>query len=961
MSKKSPLPLNEQLRFSGKVEHEDRIVLRGIRVNNLKSIDVDIPRGQLVVITGVSGSGKSSLAFDTLYAEGQRRYVESLSAYARQFLGRMPKPECDVIRGIPPAVAIQQRVVARNPRSTVGTCSEIQEYLRLLFARIGQTISPVSGEVVKKHTVADVVAYASNHPDGTKVYLLTPTAFPEDRSRREHIEVQLQQGYTRLMVDGTLQRIEHLLSETDDKWLENADICLLIDRLVIDQKDKNQLSRLADSAETAFFEGNGVCLVRTDIDGHTTQKEFNHIFEADGITFREPVPEMFSFNNPIGACPTCEGFGMVMGIDEDLVIPDKSKSLYEGCVACWVGPKSSEWLKYFIKHSAAFDFPIHRPYCDLSQKERNLLWHGSPADSPQGELEGIDAYFEYLRRDMHKIQNRVRLAHFRGKTVCPECGGQRLRFDALCVRIGGLNISELVSMTIDEAAAWFAALELNAQDRHIAQRLLYEITHRLGYLQDVGLGYLTLDRPANTLSGGESQRITLATQLGSSLVGSLYVLDEPSIGLHPRDTERLIHVVRKLRDLGNTVVVVEHDKEMMEAADFIIDIGPDAGRLGGRVVYAGPAQEIHQGTPGYTAAYLTGRDSMPIPKHRRKWNQYIEIHDAYQHNLKHITARFPLHTLTVVTGVSGSGKSTLVREIFAEAVKRKLEGESTTGIACKDITGDLSSIRAVQYVDQSNIGRSSRSNPSTYVGAHDEIRKLFADQPLSRQMGFLPYYFSFNKEGGRCENCKGDGVITVEMQFMADLQLPCEECGGKRFRKEILEVTYAGANIYDVLEMTVNQAMEFFEANPSSDGTSKKILKRLKPLQDVGLGYIKLGQNSSTLSGGENQRVKLAYFLTHNTDEPTLFIFDEPTTGLHYHDIRVLLKALDALIKQGHSVVVVEHNPEVIKAADWVLDLGPEGGAQGGRLVAACTPEQLTQVTASYTGQYLKKEISTVR
>lgn len=948
--------LQSQVHFSGYVEPEENIVVRGARVNNLKNIDVEIPRGKLVVITGVSGSGKSSLAFDTLYAEGQRRYVESLSAYARQFLGRMPKPECDLIRGIPPAVAIEQRVISQNPRSTVATSTEIYEYLRLLYARVGKTISPVSGEEVKKHTVHDVVEYVSTQPEGARIYVLVPLNFPKGRKVVEHLDVLLQQGYTRLMIGDEMLRINDLLNDKKISF-HNADVFLLMDRLICSAEDKVFLSRLADSVESAFFEGHGVCLVRVDVEREAPVfKEFSNVFEADGITFREPSPEMFSFNNPIGACPECEGFGLVMGIDEDLVIPDKSKSLYEGCVACWIGPKSSEWQKYFIRMALPYGFPIHRPYMELTQEEKELLWHGSPGVDGKPEIEGIDAYFRMLQREMHKIQNRVRLAHFRGKTLCLTCKGQRLKKDALCVRIGGLNISELVTLTVDDARKWFAGLQLTPSEQHIAKRLLLEITNRLAFLDDVGLGYLTLERLSNTLSGGESQRISLATQLGSSLVGSLYVLDEPSIGLHPRDTERLISVVTRLRDLGNTVVVVEHDREMMEAADFIIDIGPDAGRLGGRVVYAGPAGEINDTTPGYTAAYLMGKDRIELPPYRRKWNRYIEVRGAYKHNLKNIDVRFPLNVMTVVTGVSGSGKSTLVREIFAQGLIRKLSGDSLGSIGCSDILGDWQCITSVQYVDQSNIGRSSRSNPSTYVGAHDEIRKLFADQPLSRQMGFKPYYFSFNKEGGRCENCKGDGSITIEMQFMADITLPCEECGGKRFTKEILEVNYAGVNIYEILEMTVNQAIEFFTEHPAA-GFTEKIIKRLKPLQDVGLGYIKLGQNSSTLSGGENQRVKLAYYLTHSTNVPTLFIFDEPTTGLHYHDIRVLLHAFNALIDQGHTVVIVEHNMEVIKSADWIIDMGPEGGVRGGNIVIENIPEEVAECPESLTGRYLSDEL----
>lgn len=959
MAKTTSKITSNQPDFVGHVVAEENIVIRGAKVNNLKNVDIDIPRNKLIVITGVSGSGKSSLAFDTLYAEGQRRYVESLSAYVRQFLGRMPKPECDLIRGIPPAVAIEQRVVSRNPRSTVSTTSEIYEYLRLLYARIGRTISPVSGEEVKKHTIRDVVNYVDSQPNGSKIYILAPLSPPEGRELKTHIEIQLQQGYTRLMVEGEMMRIEDLLT----KWEELNDLpenlCILVDRMVYTPDDEQLLSRAADSAETAFFEGQGVCFVRVEPKGDKAYtKSFSNVFEADGITFREPSPEMFSFNNPIGACPKCEGFGLVVGVDEDLVIPDKNLSLYDGCVACWVGPKSSEWQRYFIKTSVAYDFPIFRPYMELTKAEKKMLWDGVQDSSGRPIVEGINDYFKMLQREMHKIQNRVRLAHFRGKTCCPECNGQRLRHDALAVRIGGLNISELVAFTVDETITWFEQLKLSGSDKHIANRLLHEINSRLHFLHDVGLGYLTLDRQSNTLSGGESQRISLATQLGSSLVGSLYVLDEPSIGLHPRDTDRLISVVTRLRDLGNTVVVVEHDKEMMQAADYIIDIGPDAGRLGGKIIYAGPANEISNTTPGYTAAFLTGKEKIEVPKIRRKWNQYIEVKGAYKHNLKAIDVKVPLHALTVITGVSGSGKSTLVREVFTQGVQRKIAGESIGGIGCSDILGDYNQIKSVQYVDQSNIGRNSRSNPATYVGAHDEIRKLFAEQALSKQMGYKPYYFSFNKEGGRCEACKGDGTITVEMQFMADIVLPCEECNGKRFRKEILEVLYADKNVYDVLNMTVNEAIEFFSENPSANHATDKIISKLMPLKEVGLGYIKLGQNSSTLSGGENQRVKLAYYLALNSLESTLFIFDEPTTGLHFHDINVLLKAFNALIDNGHTVLIVEHNMDVIKSADWIIDMGPDGGANGGRVVVTGTPETIACYEQSYTGSYLKNELT---
>ncbi len=932
----------------------EAITIKGARVNNLKNISLTIPRGKLVVVTGLSGSGKSSLAFDTLYAEGQRRYVESLSAYARQFLGRMRKPECDLIAGVPPAIAIEQRVVSRNPRSTVATSTEIYEYLRLLFARVGRTISPTSGEEVKKHTVADLVAYVADRPIGSKLCLLVGLQAPQGRSLREHLQIQQQQGYTRIFVAGEMKRIEDILSAETD-FSDTASCFLLIDRLVIAEDKADYESRLADSAETAFFEGNGACLLRIESpEGTVEERMFSNVFEADGRTFQEPSPEMFSFNNPIGACPTCEGFGKVMGIDEDLVVPNKSLSVYEECVACWIGAKSQMWKDYFIQKSVPLGFPVHKPYKELSDIERDMLWRGVPTGEPDYPSIGIDDYFSMLQRDMHKIQNRVRLAHFRGKATCPDCRGMRLKPDALCVRIGGRNISELTALTVEETSAFFEGLQLSEDDLHISRRLLEEIGKRLRFLLEVGLGYLTLDRLSNTLSGGESQRISLATQLGSSLVGSLYVLDEPSIGLHQRDTHRLIGVLKRLRDLGNTVVVVEHDEETIRSADYIIDIGPKAGRQGGEVVYAGEYDRIDKDTPGYTAAYLTGREKIELPRLRRPWNSYIEVREASKHNLKGVNVRFPLHVLTVVTGVSGSGKSTLVRDLFYEGVKRILEGGSTQGLACEGIVGDIKSVRDIQYVDQNNFGRSTRSNPVTYIGAYDDIRKLYSALPLSKQMGYQPYFFSFNKEGGRCEVCKGEGSIVVEMQFMADIVLECEECHGKRFRKEILDVEYCGANIYDLLEMTVNQAVEFFTDHPKASYTDK-IVEKLECLREVGLGYLKLGQSSSTLSGGENQRVKLAAYLGQAKPAPTLFIFDEPTTGLHIHDIRTLLHALSALIDKGHSVVVVEHNMEMIKSADCIIDLGPEGGGAGGYLVATGTPEEVMRCDASYTGKWLKE------
>ena len=957
MAKKTKAIPQEPRREEQREDRQDTsrgILLHHVRVNNLKNIDLEIPRGKLIVVTGVSGSGKSSLAFDTLYAEGQRRYVESLSSYARQFVGRMAKPEADWIRGLPPAIAIEQRVVSRNPRSTVATSTEIYEYLRLLYARVGKTISPISGQEVRKHTVQDVLDYAKSLPVGSRIYLIVPLHLPKGRSLAEHLEIQLQQGYSRLWTSEGIIPIEDALLWKDDRA---GEVSLLIDRLAISE-DQSAIDRLGDSVETAFFEGRGECQLAVEEqrgDGRAPAylKTFSNVFEADGRVFQEPSPEMFSFNNPIGACPECEGFGKVVGVDPRLVIPDPTRSVYDDAVACWRGVVSSEWKQFFIRYAERAKFPIHRPYEELTKEQKAQLWDGIPSKE-YGPI-GITPYFDFLRGNLYKIQNRVRLAHFTGKTICPTCHGGRLKPDALCVQVGGKNIAEIVAMTLWEAQHFFDTLELSPAEELIAKRLLHEIRSRLGFLVEVGLGYLTLDRLSNSLSGGESQRVTLATQLGSSLVGSLYVLDEPSIGLHQRDTARLIQVVKRLRDLGNTVVVVEHDEEMMRAADYIIDIGPDAGRYGGEVVYAGEASEITSDTPGYTAAYLTGREQIALPTVRRPWKDYLELEGATMHNLKDITVRFPLHTLTVVSGVSGSGKSTLMHDLLYEAVRRTLEREPMDNLELRALRGDLGEIKQIEYVDQNNIGRSSRSNPVTYVGAFDSIRDLYAGLPLSKQMGYKPYYFSFNKEGGRCETCQGAGVITIEMQFMADLTLPCEACHGTRFRKELLEVEYCGVNISQLLDMSVDEAVEFFDQNRESSTLSAKIIDQLRPLQRVGLGYIKLGQNGSTLSGGENQRVKLAYYLGKGKKLPTLFIFDEPTTGLHFHDIRTLLSALQALVEQGHSVIVVEHNLEVIKCADWVIDLGPEGGASGGYIVAEGTPEQVASTPSSVTGQYLRE------
>ncbi len=916
------------------------ISIKGAKVNNLKNIDVDIPRNKLVVITGLSGSGKSSLAFDTLYAEGQRRYVESLSSYARQFLGRMSKPECDFIKGIPPAIAIEQKVISRNPRSTVGTSTEIYEYLRLLFARVGKTYSPISGQLVKKDSPEDIVNCMLSYPKGTRYTVQTPIIPREGRSEAEQIEMDMKQGFTRLEVNGEMVRMEDYQYNLADT------VYLLVDRMSCDDT-KDAISRLTDSAETAMYEGDGACLLRFYLpDGSTKLHAFSTKFEADGIKFEEPSDQMFSFNSPIGACPTCEGFGKIIGIDEHLVVPNRALSVYDGAVMCWRGEKMSEWLTEFLREAPAHDFPIFEPYYNLTQAQKDYLWHG-PRDKVC-----IDSFFKMLEENQYKIQYRVMLARYRGKTTCPECHGSRLKKEALYVKVGGRTIAELVEMPVYQLKEFFRTLQLDENDKMIAQRLLNEINNRLTFLLDVGLGYLTLNRLSNSLSGGESQRINLATSLGSSLVGSLYILDEPSIGLHSRDTDKLIKVLRQLQQLGNTVVVVEHDEEIIRAADYIIDIGPKAGRLGGEIVYQGDMKDLHPGSNSYTVKYLLGEEIIERPQTHRSWNNYIEIKGARENNLKGIDVRFPLNVMTVVTGVSGSGKSTLVRDIFYKALKREYSEGSDRPGEFISLEGDIQMIKDIEFVDQNPIGKSSRSNPVTYIKAYDEIRKLFADQPLAKQMGYSAGYFSFNTEGGRCEECKGEGTVTVEMQFMADLVLECESCHGKRFKSDTLEVRYEGKNIYDILEMTVNQAIEFFDEHKQ-----KKIVKKLLPLQEVGLGYIKLGQSSSTLSGGENQRVKLAYFLSIEKSQPTIFVFDEPTTGLHFHDIKKLLEAFNSLIARGHTVVIIEHNMDVIKCADYVIDLGPEGGDMGGNLVVCGTPEEVAHCGASYTGQYLLEKI----
>lgn len=937
----------------------DYIYIKNAQVNNLKNISLEIPRNKFIVIAGVSGSGKSSLAFDTLYAEGHRRYVESLSAYARQFLGRMSKPKCDYIKGLPPAIAIEQKVTSRNSRSTVGTSTEIYEYLRLLFARIGKTFSPVSGEEVKRHTVEDVINKIKTFSEGTRFVVLAPITKNENRSLSQQLSMLLQQGYTRVLYKGDFERIEDLLEHIDEETKED-DIYTVIDRISWDETNET-LSRLTDSIETAFYEGDGAC--RFAMLPSNIAYDFSTRFEADGIKFEEPSDGMFSFHSPLGACPVCEGFGMVIDIDEKLVIPDSSLSVYDGCVQCWHGEKMGEWKREFIRRASVDKFPIFEPYYKLSQKHKDWLWHGLPSDKNRDKYDQvcIDAFFRMLKENQYKIQYRVMLSRYRGRTVCPECRGRRLRKEANYVKIGGMSISDLVDMPVKNLKKWFEELKLTDNDAAIGKRLLTEIKNRINFLVEIGLGYLTLNRQSNTLSGGESQRINLTTSLGSSLVGSLYILDEPSIGLHSRDTFKLIHVLKELQSLGNTVIVVEHDEDVIRSADYLIDIGPDAGRLGGKVVFTGNPSEITEDTlkefpDSYTVKYLLGKEKIQTPSSRRKWNMYIEIKGARMNNLKGIDVRFPLNTMTVVTGVSGSGKSSLVKGILYPALKRQLDEVADLPGEYSSISGDIKAVKHVEMVDQNPIGKSTRSNPVTYVKAYDAIRQLFADQPLAQQMGFTTKFFSFNAEGGRCEECKGTGVITVEMQFMADLELECEACHGKRFKREILEVRFAGKNIDDILNMTVNEAIDFFETNNQNE-----IVKRLQPLKSVGLGYIKLGQSSSTLSGGENQRVKLAYYIGQEKIDPTLFIFDEPTTGLHFHDINKLLQAFDSLIKRGHSIIVIEHNMDVIKYADYVIDLGPDGGNNGGQLVCCGTPEEVAADKTSITGQFLKKTLEDLK
>ncbi len=924
------------------------IQIKGARVHNLKNIDLNIHRNKFIVISGLSGSGKSSLAFDTLYAEGQRRYVESLSAYARQFLGRINKPEVDYIKGIPPAIAIEQKVNTRNPRSTVGTSTEIYDYLKLLFARAGKTISPISGKEVKQHHVSDVINYIQSFPENTRFMIGAPLQIKNGRTMLQEAELLLQQGFTRLEINNEVRKIDELLSENNQELYKDEKCNIVIDRATV-INDEDNFSRIADSVQTAFFEGHGECIIKIFEDPQIREEHFSNLFEADGIEFEEPSVHMFSFNNPIGACKTCEGYGKVIGIDEDLVIPNKSLSVYQDAVACWKGDKMKEWKDELVYAAEKFDFPIHKPFYELNTEQRQLLWTGNKY------FQGLNQFFKMLEENVYKIQSRVMLSRYRGKTNCPDCLGTRLKKEAMYVKVGGKSVQDLVLLPIDELQEFFLKLKLSDHEIKIAERILTEINNRLEFLTDVGLGYLSLNRLSSTLSGGESQRINLATSLGSSLVGSMYILDEPSIGLHSRDTGRLIRVLRKLQELGNSVLVVEHDEEIMREADEIIDIGPLAGRLGGEVVFQGTHEQLEASSQSMTAKYLTGREKIDIPLSRRKWTNYIEITGARENNLKNISVKFPLNTICVVTGVSGSGKSSLITKVLYPALAKMFGGFSEKTGQHDMIRGDINLISSVEFVDQNPIGKSSRSNPATYLKVYDEIRKLYSELQSSKFNGFKPSHFSFNIEGGRCEECQGEGEITVEMQFMADIHLQCESCKGKRFRDEILEITFEEKNIYDILDLTVDEAIDFFGSHKST--SSKKIAKLLKPLQDVGLGYVKLGQSSSTLSGGESQRIKLASFLAKEKGSPSLFIFDEPTTGLHFHDIRKLLDSFNALISRGHSIIIIEHNLDVIKCADWVIDLGPEGGKEGGYVIFEGKPEDLVNIPQSYTGLALKGKL----
>ena len=927
------------------IDPKKNIIIRGARVHNLKNISVVIPRNRLVVITGLSGSGKSSLAFDTLYAEGQRRYVESLSSYARQFLGRLDKPEVDAIDGISPAIAIEQKVTSRNSRSTVGTTTEIYDYIKLMYARIGRTFSPVSGEEVKRHTVADILTYLLTFETGTKYILLSAVPKMDDRTRSKQLEVLQQQGFSRVRVNGEMERIEAGLIERIE---EKDSIEIVIDRLTVSDTEEHH-TRLADSAESAFFEGAGECIVLITGENEE-QKAFNNRFELDGMLFEEPSPNFFSFNNPVGACKRCEGFGKVIGIDPDLVIPNKSLSIYDNAIVCWKGETTSAYKEQLIRKAREFDIPIHKPYFDLTPEQKALVWSGN------NSFDGINHFFAYLEKKSYKIQFRVMLSRYRGRTDCPDCKGTRLRKDASYVKVDGTSINELVDMPCDQLLTFVQNVALSANESKIAKRLLIEVQNRLQYLNDVGLGYLTLNRLSNTLSGGESQRINLSTCLGSSLVGSMYILDEPSIGLHSRDTLRLIKVLKALRDLGNTVIVVEHDEEIMKAADLLIDIGPKAGTHGGEVVFTGTHDELIHTEASLTAKYLTGREKIEVPDRLRKWKDSVLVRGARENNLKNIDVVFPLRTLCVVTGVSGSGKSTLVTDLLTPAIKRNLDDFSQKMGDMDGIEGAISSIKAIEYVNQNPIGKSSRSNPVTYVKAFDDIRTLYSNQQMSKIRAYKPSYFSFNVVGGRCDDCEGEGQVTIEMQFMADIKLQCDTCKGKRFKDEVLEVKFQDKSISGILNLTVDEAIEFFEQDGSS--VCKRIVQKLLPLQEVGLGYLGLGQSSSTLSGGEAQRIKLASFLAKGDKQAhTVFVFDEPTTGLHFHDVKKLLAAFYALIRQGHSLIVIEHNVDVIKCADWVIDLGKEGGNAGGHLVFAGTPQDLAQHKDSYTSPYLKEKL----
>jgi len=923
------------------------IEIKGARVHNLKNINLKIPRNKLVVITGLSGSGKSSLAFNTLYAEGQRRFVESLSAYARQFLGRMNKPDVDLISGIPPAIAIEQKVNTRNPRSTVGTTTEIYDYLKLLFARVGKTYSPVTGKEVKHHSISDVVDYILSFPDNTKILLLVSLNINDGNDLRPFLENMLKRGETRIETNGEVLKIKDVLEQNKLDFKKN-DTYLLIDRAIVNHNDEFS-GRIADSVQRAFYEGNGRCKVKVLLEDKTIEENFSNKYEADGIKFEEPNIYMFSFNSPSGACKRCEGYGMVIGIDENLVVPDKSLSVYNDAIVCWKGEKMQAWKERLILNAEKFNFPIHKPYEELTAEQKQLLWTGNLY------FKGINDFFRMLEEGSYKIQYRVLLSRFRGKTICPDCNGARLKKEAFYVKINDKNIGDIVNMPISELAFFFRNLKLNNHEYNIAKRLLVEINNRLDFLINVGLGYLTLNRVSSTLSGGESQRINLAKSLGSSLVGSLYILDEPSIGLHPRDTNKLINVLKQLRDIGNTVIVVEHDEEIINSSDEIIDIGPGAGINGGEIVFQGKHENLISANESITAKFLSGIENIEIPIKRRKWQNYISVEGASENNLKNLSVKFPLNIMTVVTGVSGSGKSTLVRDILFNSLNNYFNKSSEKPGKLRKISGDLHLIKNVEFIDQNPIGKSSRSNPVTYIKAYDDIRKLYSEQPLSKLYNLKPSHFSFNVDGGRCEECQGEGTITVEMQFMADIELVCESCGGKRFKDDILEVKYQDKSIYDLLETSVEEAIELF--SKSKIHAEQKIAEKLKPLADVGLGYIKLGQSSSTLSGGESQRVKLASFLGKDkTQQPTLFIFDEPTTGLHFYDIKKLLNSLNALIQHGHTVIIIEHNLEVIKCADWIIDLGPEGGEQGGYVVFEGTPEQIISHNNSYTGNYLKNK-----